>query len=140
MGQDLWRPPTVFSYFPADFEVPALPGVLGPEFGILSATTALRRANFVNTMVFTGIPKTTGTNTNAPYGTSLYFDTLYSLAGDPALLVDEVNLRLLGGGASPSMRTSMITAVSAVSFTNPKLRIQQAIYLAATSSQFQVQR
>jgi hypothetical protein len=34
----------------------------------------------------------------------------------------------------------MITAVSAVSPFNPKLRIQQAIYLAATSSQFQVQR
>jgi hypothetical protein len=140
MGQDLWRPPTVFSYFPADFEVPALPGVMGPEFGILSATTALRRANFVNTMVFTGIPRTTGTNTNAPSGTSLTFDSLFPLAWDAARLVDEVNMRLLGGTASASMRTSMITAVTAVPANNPKLRIQQAVYLAATSSQFQVQR
>jgi uncharacterized protein (DUF1800 family) len=140
MGQDLWRPPTVFSYFPADFEVPGLPGVAGPEFGILSATTALRRANFVNTMVFTGIPKTTGTNTNAPFGTSLNIDAFYSLASDATRLVDEVNMRLLGGNVSASMRTSMITAVSAVSAVNPKLRIQQAIYLAASSSQFQIER
>jgi uncharacterized protein (DUF1800 family) len=141
MGQDLWKPPTVFSYFPADFQVPGSPGVAGPEFGILSATTALRRANFVNTMVFTGIRVTTGTNTDAPYGTSLSIDSLYPLAWDATRLVDEVNLRLLGGGgASASMRTSMITAVSAVSALNPTLRIQQAIYLAATSSQFQVQR
>jgi hypothetical protein len=140
MGQDLWRPPTVFSYFPADFEVPGNPGLAGPEFGILSATTALRRANFVNTMVFTGIARTTLTNTNAPNGTSLTIDGLYPLASNAAALVDEINLRLLGGTASPSMRTSMITGVSAVSALNPKLRIQQAIYLAATSSQFQVQR
>ncbi len=140
MGQDLWRPPTVFSYFPADFEVPGLPGVVGPEFGILSATTALRRANFVNTMVFTGITRSTGTNTNAPTGTSLNIDTLYPLAADADRLVDEVNLRLLGGSASPSMRTSMIAAVNAVPVLSSKLRIQQAIYLAATSSQFQVQR
>jgi uncharacterized protein (DUF1800 family) len=140
MGQDLWKPPTVFSYFPADFEVPGQPGVAGPEFGILSATTALRRANFVNTMVFTGIARTTGTNTNAPLGTSLDFAPLYLLASNPAGLVDEVNMRLLGGNVSASMRTSMITAVSAVPPPSPLLRIQQAIYLAATSSQFQVQR
>jgi uncharacterized protein (DUF1800 family) len=140
MGQDLWRPPTVFSYFPADFEVPGLPGVAGPEFGILSASTALRRANFVNTMVFTGIARTTGTNTNAPVGTALNFDSLYPITSDSARLVDEVNMRLLGGSASASMRTSMITAVNAVPPSNSKLRIQQAIYLAATSSQFQVQR
>jgi hypothetical protein len=34
----------------------------------------------------------------------------------------------------------MITAVAAVPMTNPRLRVQQAIYLAATSHQFQVQR
>jgi len=140
MDQDIWRPPTVFSYFPFDFEVPGMPGVAGPEFGILSASTSLRRANFVNLLAFTGILRSSGTNTNAPNGTSLSLGALYGLASDPTLLVDEVNMRLLGGGASASMRTSMIQAVSAVAATNPKLRIQQAIYLAATSSQFQVQR
>jgi hypothetical protein len=90
--------------------------------------------------VFNGIAKTTGTNTNAPLGTSLNIDSLYPLGSDAASLVDTVNLRLFGGAVSPSMRTSMITAVNAVSPFNPKLRAQQAIYLAATSSQFQVQR
>jgi uncharacterized protein (DUF1800 family) len=139
MGQDLWRPPSVFSYFPADFEVPGEPGVAGPEFGILSATTALRRANFVNTVVFSGIPRSQS-NTSAPSGTSLNIDALYGVAWDPASLVDEVCLRLFGGQAVAAMRSSIIGAVAAVPSTNPKLRIQQAIYLAASSSQFQVQR
>lgn len=140
MGQDLFRPPTVFSYFPADYEVPGHLGLGGPEFGILSATTALRRANFVNTMVFTGITVSTGTTPNAPFGTSLTLTPFYPLAGDPAALVDEVNMLLLHGAENPQLRSSMITAVTAVPVTNPKLRIQQAIYLAATSSQFQVER
>jgi len=140
MGQDLFRPPTVFSYFPADFEVPGHIGLAGPEFGLLSATTALRRANFVNTIVFNGIQPNTGANPNAPLGTSLTLAPLYPLAGDPARLVDEVCMRLLHGSASSQMRTSMITAVNAVPVSNPRLRVQQAIYLAATSSQFQVQR
>jgi hypothetical protein len=140
MGQDLFRPPTVFSYFPADYEVPGHVGLGGPEFGILSATTALRRANFVNTMVFTGITVSTGTNPNTPLGTSLNFGPFYSLAGDPAALVDQVNMLLLHGAETPQLRSSMITAVGAVPMTSTKLRIQQAIYLAATSSQYQVQR
>jgi uncharacterized protein (DUF1800 family) len=140
MGQDLFRPPTVFSYFPFDYEVPGHIGLAGPEFGILSATTALRRANFVNTIVFNGIQPNTGANPNAPVGTSLTLLNLYTLAGDPPRLVDEVNMRLLNGAATTQIRTSMITAVAAVPMTNPRLRVQQAIYLAATSHQFQVQR
>ncbi len=48
LGQSVLRPPSVFSYFPPDYEAPGAGGLLGPEFGILSATTALGRANFVN--------------------------------------------------------------------------------------------
>src|SRR6266545_80919 len=49
LGQDVFNPPTVFSYFPADF---ALPGtnLVAPEFGILDTSTTYQRANFVNTL------------------------------------------------------------------------------------------
>jgi len=41
---------------------------------------------------------------------------------------------------SASMRTSIVDAVSAVAGSNPLLRVQQAVYLVATSSQYQVAR
>ena len=48
MLQDPLRPPTVFSYYPADFQVPG--GTIGaPEFGVYQTVTTLKRANFVNT-------------------------------------------------------------------------------------------
>jgi uncharacterized protein (DUF1800 family) len=137
MGQDVFRPATVFSYFPADFVVPGSTDVLGPEFGILSATTALKRANFVNTMVFNG-----GINVsaNAPSGTSIDLSRLQQLAANPSSLVTELNRILMHGAMSPEMQASVVNAVNAVSSTKPLLRAQQALYLVATSSQYQVER
>jgi hypothetical protein len=137
MGQDVLRPVSVFSYYPADFLVPGTTDIAGPEFGILSATTTLRRANFVNTMVFNG---GIGTSTNAPNGTSLDFSKLQTLSANPQSLVTELNRALLHGSMSPEMQASIVTAVSAVASSNALLRAQQALYLVATSSHFQVQR
>ncbi len=136
MEQDTIRPTTVFSYFPADFSLPGASGLLGPEFGILSTSTTLRRANFINTMVFSRI----NVSTNAPLGTSLSFAGLQALAGTPSALVDEVNRLMMYNSMSTEMRNSIITAVSAVSASNTLKRAQTAVYLVATSSQYQVQR
>jgi uncharacterized protein (DUF1800 family) len=136
MGQDVWKPASVFSYYPADFLVPGSTDLLGPEFGILSATTALKRANFVNTMVFGSI----GTSTNAPNGTSLDLSKLQTLSANPEALVTELNRALMHGSMSSQMQSAIVTAVSAVSSSNTLLRAQQALYLVATSSQFQTQR
>jgi uncharacterized protein (DUF1800 family) len=136
MGMDVLRPNTVFSYYPADFMLPGSTTVLAPEFGIFSASTSLRRANWVNTIVFSTIP----TNANTPNGTSIDLSRLQALAGDPVALVDELDRILLGRTMSTSMKTSVIQAVNAVAVTNPPLRARQALYLVATSSQFQVQR
>jgi uncharacterized protein (DUF1800 family) len=136
MGQDVFKPASVFSYYPADFLVPGSTDQHGPEFGILSATTALKRANFVNTMVFNSI----STSNNAPDGTSLDLAKLQALSANPESLVTELNRTLLHGSMSSEMRAAIVTAVNAVSSSNPLLRAQQALYLVATSSQFQVQR
>ena len=136
MGQDAWRPPTVFSYYPADYLLPGSTTVLAPEFGVLQATTALKRANFVNTMVFANIP----VGTNVPNGTAIDISLLVSLAGNSATLVDYLNQVLMHGAMSTTMQNDVIAAVNAVAATNPTLRAQQALYLVATSSQYQVEQ
>ena len=68
MGMDVFRPPSVFSYFSPFNGVPGGGGLRGPEFGLLSTSTALARANFVNTLVFT---RRSTSSANAPNGTSL---------------------------------------------------------------------
>jgi hypothetical protein len=116
--------------------VPGTNGVRGPEFGLLSTSTVLRRANFVNTIVFSRI----AAGANAPDGTSIDLSGMQALAADPAQLVDTLDALLTHGTMSAEMRQSIIGAVTAVSATNRLKRARTAVYLVATSTQYQVER
>jgi hypothetical protein len=141
LDQDIFRPPTVFSYYPADYLVPGT-DLAGPQFGILSTSTSLRRANFVNTILYTGIP----VSANAPTGTQVNLSALQALAANPSALVGELDRLMMHGAMSPSMKNSIVTAVTAIpvsaTMTNAESlrRAQQAVYLVATSSQYQIAR
>ncbi len=136
MDQSVFRPPTVFSYYPADYLLPRSATLLGPEFGILSAASALKRANVVDEMVFSGVP----VSADAPRGTSLDFSAFLPLASNPATLVAELNRLMMHGTLSVPAQSVLIQAISAVASSNPRLRVQQAVYLVASASQYQVQR
>jgi len=142
-GQEIFRPPTVFSYFPQDYYAPpAAAGLFGPEFGIMDANTSLKRANVMNTLVFSSIAvNCSATSCYTPNGTSIDLTELQQLAPTPANLVDKLNRLLLHGTMSDEMRSSIETAVLAVTPSTDTLkRARQALYLVATSSQYQVQR
>jgi len=136
MGMDLFRPPSVFSYYSPSGGVPGAAGVRGPEFGILSTSTAIRRANFVNTMVFSRI----AVGANSPLGTSLDFTRLLPLAATPSALVDALDELLLHKTMSQGVRDNILTAVNAVAATNTLKRVRTAAYLVLSSSQYQVER
>lgn len=141
MDQDLFNPPTVFSYFPADYSVPGTNSLFGPEFGILSTSDAFRRANFVNKLFLAnngnGIP---ASPPNAPTGTQLNYSSYQAMAGNPQQLVDAIDAAMTHGTMSSSMKTSIVQTVGNVASSNAALRTQTAIYLIATSSQYQVER
>jgi uncharacterized protein (DUF1800 family) len=136
LGQNLFNPDTVFSYYPADNRLPGSSTMWGPEYGIQSALTALRRANLVNTLVYSNIP----TGANNPSGTALDLSVIQSLSNDPAAMVEQLNQILCRGQLSAGAKAAIVTAVNAVPASSPRQRAQQATYLVATSSQFQVER
>jgi len=134
MGQNLFNPATVFSYFPYDYEI-ADSDDDGPEFGILTSTSAISRANLVNTLAFSRI------NPPAPDpGTALDLTSLTALAGDPNGLVGSLNQILMHSAMPADMLATVTGAVTAIPATNPLLRAQTALYLVASSSQYQVAR
>jgi uncharacterized protein (DUF1800 family) len=143
MGQNAFNSPTVFNYFPPDYVVPGTT-VLAPEFGIYTTGTAIARANFANTMVMgTGIGVS---NPNTPNGTSIDLSDLQAISTADTTgnqLLNQLNQRMMGGNMSNDMRNTIRTAVTAVPATsaaNHLLRARTAVYLIATSSQYQVQR
>ena len=146
LDQPIFQPPTVFSYYQPGYEVPGTK-ILGPAFGILSTTTTLRRANVVNTFVYSGLqPNTspTAANPDRPRGTSIDIANLEALAGNPVDVVNALDALLLHGTMTAQMRTSIITAMNALNDANVTTRNQKrarvAVYLVATSSQYDVQR
>lgn len=137
MSQDLFRAPSVFNYYPPDYEVPGDVGLLGPAFGIFNSRTSLTRANFVNRIVFGNIPAALP---DRPTGTSIDLTPWTPLASNPDALVSELNCLLLACSMSSSMQNEIVNAINAVPATDLVLRTQTAIYLTATSSHYSVQR
>ena len=138
IDQPLFQPPTVFSYYQPEYQVPGT-GILGPAFGILSTSTTLRRANVSNQLIYLGI----GTGTNNPTGTQLNFTSLEAQASNPGALADQLNALLLHGTMSTQFRDSIITAMNAIPTSDgnfARKRAQVAAYLVTTSSQFDIQR
>jgi uncharacterized protein (DUF1800 family) len=135
VGMDLFRAPTVFSYYPPNFDAPGHAPLLGPEFAVLDSVSTLKRANFINQMTFGGgIP----TGTNTPKGTALNLTALETMT--PDAMADYLNTLLMHGTMSDNMRTALINAINAVSASNPLKRARTAVYLVTTSHQYDIQQ
>jgi uncharacterized protein (DUF1800 family) len=131
MGESPMRSGSVFNFFPPNYIIPGTT-MLGPEFDIQTTATALVRINFVNSFVF---------NTLGP-GTTVSFTTWANMASNPSAMIDALSALLLHGTLSAASKTAILTAVNAVpAGTNQNLlRAETAIYLIASSSQYQVER
>jgi len=139
LGQNVFNPPTVFNYYQPNYIVPGTT-ILGPEFGIYTTGTAIGRANLFATYAFNGLGVALP---DRPLGTKINLADVQAVtAADPTcdLLLNYLNTRMLHGTMSTQMKNAILPAVTAISASNTLSRSQTAIYLIATSMQFQVQR
>jgi hypothetical protein len=107
----------------------------------------LRRANDINTLIYTGVSSNTtptALSPDRPRGTSIDLANLEALAANPADVADALNPLLFHGTMSAQVRSSLITAMNAINdatiATRNLKRARVAVYLAATSSQYDIQR
>ena len=115
--------------------------LVAPEFGILDTSSSYQRANLVNTLFLANSGNGIALSSpNRPSGTQTNYSAYQAQAGDPNALVGMLNTNLMHGTMSSSMRTSIINAVNGIAASDPASRTRTAIYLVATSSQFQVER
>ncbi len=136
MAQDLFRAPTVFNYFVPDNTISN--GKLGPEFEILTSTTAFARANFLRNV--TNVNYAIDATVTGATGTTVDWTPWQALAGNPAALVDKLSWIFAAGALSTSSQQQIVNAVNAVASTDTLTRARTAAYLVLTSSQFQVDR
>ncbi len=142
MGQDIYSPPSVFSFYQPDFRI-IVNGqpVFAPPALLLTTSTIIQRMNLLNDLLFGNIqaggdPNPTGGVTSTVV---LNFAPWDQLAANPTQLVDSLNEALMHNSMSAQMRQGVINAVTSVQ-NNNRLRVQTAIYIIASSMQYQVQR
>jgi len=135
MGQKVFYPPSVFSYYSPGFRVRGTADangapLVGPEFQILTSVTALVRANFVGALLGNYF----GSDVVIDYG------PFTSRAGDPAALVDYCVGLFMGGRVSAEQRAEMMAAVRVTPAANALERARTALYLTLAAAQSQVDR
>jgi hypothetical protein len=82
-------------------------------------------------------------STNVPTGTQVNMTPVINLSNDPAAMVEYLNTLLLHGTMSAAMKAEIVKAVEFIPNTASdyqRRRAQTAIYLVATSAQYEVQR
>jgi hypothetical protein len=136
LGQTLFAPPTVFNYFAPGYQIPPefTPGttLLGPEFQLLSPSSAVARINMVNSMIYG----------NLGAGAVIDLTPFANLAANPQNLVNAVSQAFFYGEMPGRMQTELLSAVNSLPGTSAALlkqRAQAAIYLAISSSYYNVE-
>jgi len=138
MEENVFVAPTVFNFFPPDYEVMGT-GMNAPELAIVDSTTSLKRADFAWRLIF-GKPIAPDPNVPGAVGTSLSLVAWEPLAAEPALLVDKLDALLLHQSLPAPTREAVLQAVAKVPARDAALRVKTAAYLMVAGPQYQIQR
>jgi len=129
--------PSVFNFF-SPFYSQSGPiqnaGLVAPEFQITTDTTVITSANKIRSAVYQQ------PNPNNPDAIVLNLSTQTLIASNPAALVDSLNVLLMGGQMSSSMRNIVVNAVTQIPATSALERAQTAIHLIVTSPEFVIEK
>jgi len=116
MGQELFNPPTVFSYFPADYNLPST-NLTAPEFAIFDTFITYQRLNFATPCFWRitamGCRRSAQVALAQPER-SLIMRAIRRRPGRRKNLVDMLNTNMMHGTMSPAMRASIIDAVTTI--------------------------
>ena len=137
MGQPIFSPQTVFNFYPPSYGIPGTP-LLGPEFGIDNAATALARANFVDTMIMQNGAAANATVTGST-GSTISLAPL-AASTDPGAQIQQLNQNLMHGSLSSQAAGVILNAANAAGSGDALAAARAASYLVLTSAQYQVER
>lgn len=138
LGESVFSPPTVFSFFPPDYPLPDDPALEGPAFGVFSAASAMATSASLATLL-SGTPIKPDTSVAGSTGTSIDLTPWLSTASDPTQLVAQVNRILFAGAMSATLQQTLIKAVQLQPASNPSGRVRCALFLAALSPEYLVE-
>ena len=147
LGQQAFRAPSVFNFYPPDYPLPLGGGLLSPPSKLMTVSTVMARHNLVYDWTVSGDTRSEyAAQSGIPGSTGSVVDwTPWEAFGtDTTALVNRIDLLLLNNTMSGGQRSALVSAIEAVRNNDPTVqarrRAQVALYIVATSPQFQVDR
>jgi uncharacterized protein (DUF1800 family) len=135
-GQAPLRSPSVFNFFPPDYQ-PAGEltdaGLFAPEMGIVTEYSATNMTNYLLFSIYLRNQATAGLTPDDVY---IDFAAEQRLAADPVTMVNRIVDRFTGGRTSEAVKAQAIAMASRAPLSNPTLRAAEAIFLIATSPEY----
>lgn len=125
LGQSFLYSPSVFSYFSPDYHAGAL---TAPEFQIHNTQTAVNRANYTYSAIYSGQLDPSTTFNISGFVTAATAST--------AALEAAINNQFFHGQMSSTLQSAITSGL--VGLTTPTAQAQAALYIALTSSEFQI--
>jgi uncharacterized protein (DUF1800 family) len=127
MGFKVFYPASVFSYYSPFSRVPGSP-LAGPEFQGLSPVNALERVNYIHYLL----------KQDANAEAQVVLAPYIALAGDVEALIASIDAHFMHGTMPDVLKQGIRDTVA--TSTVPATRARLALYLALTSSHYQVKR
>jgi uncharacterized protein (DUF1800 family) len=146
LGEMTMRSPTVFNWFTPGYVPPSTTisqaGLVAPELQMTNVSTVVCYVNFMQDAI--------GSNSNGGQDVSSSYAAEVRLASYPDNLLDRINLLLMAGNMSPTLRSQIIDAVNSIAIPSGDptgsavqgalaLRAQTAIFLTMSSPEYSAQ-
>ncbi len=150
MGEAPFRAPSVFNFYPPDYPLAeSTQGLVSPQGKLVTTGTVLARHNLVYDWTVAGDQTSRGEYTAQAVipgatGTQVDWSAWQAFGTDVDGMLDRIDLLLLNRTMSPAQRTAVKAAMTAVTnadaATQARKRAQTALYIVASSPQFQIDR
>jgi hypothetical protein len=140
LGQAPLRAGSVFNFFTPVYSPPGEvhdAGLVAPEFQITTEQRITTATNRFWECVFHGYAGYPNPKDDTGL---LHIESEIALAGDPAALVERLDLLLMAGGMSAEMKDIVIAMVEDTDADEPRQRVLEALYLIVTSPEYSVQK
>jgi uncharacterized protein (DUF1800 family) len=146
LGQQVFRAPSVFNFYPPDYPLPLGGGLQSPPSKLMTTSTIINRHNLAYDWTISGDSRTEYATQaiNGATGTQPDWSSWEAFGADVAGMINRINLIMLNNTMTDAQKSALTTAVNAVTNTDATVqarkRAQTALYIVATSPQFQVDR
>ena len=140
MGQSIFSPSSVFSFYSPDNTLPGSAFLLAPQFALTNTTTNVARFNFLNALLYSASGIAADPSVTGSIGTKIDLTAYTPFAGTPSTLVDKLDAALTHSTLASTEKNAIVTAVNAVAASDAVGRTRAAAYLVLASPRYQITR